>query len=459
MDPRAGGVEDERRLDSWKEIAAFFRRDQRTVKRWEKERALPVHRIPGNGRGGVYAYPHELRRWLEQDGTAATEAPGGSVPAGSAPPSPSGSRAEPGQSRRPMLFLVVLLGTAGALWVTAAARQVTLARSTPVALRGADPEVARSYLACRYGWSKRTAEQLRDSVDCFTQLLVRDPGFAPAYAGLADSYNLLREYSLMPDGEAFPRAITAAKKAVELDPSSSLGHRALAFAAFHWSFDVPTAEREFRTALDLDPQDAEAHHWFATALMLLARNAEAVAEIGRAQELEPTSSSIVADRALILHHAGRGEEAMAVLVRLSRTEPELVSPHRYLQEIHFGRGEYGAALKETRRVAELLHDAEGLASATEELRVLEAGGSSALLEAMRIKRLARYERGSGAAYPLAQVEALLAQREVALAHLEEACAGHEPAAMGMRIDPAMASLHREPQFQKLLVRLGLPQVE
>jgi len=78
---------------------------------------------------------------------------------------------------------------------------------------------------------------------------------------------------------------------------------------------------------------------------------------------------------------------------------------------------------------------------------------------MRIKRLARYERGPGAAYPLAQVEALLAQREVALAHLEEACAGHEPAAMGMRIDPAMASLHREPQFQKLLVRLGLPQVE
>ena len=119
MDPEPGGGEGERRLDSWKEIAAFFRRDQRTVKRWEKERALPVHRIPGNGRGGVYAYPHELRRWLEQDGTAATEAPAGSVPAGSAPPSPSGSRAGPGQSRRPVLFLVVLLGTAGVLWVAA----------------------------------------------------------------------------------------------------------------------------------------------------------------------------------------------------------------------------------------------------------------------------------------------------------------------------------------------------
>jgi tetratricopeptide (TPR) repeat protein len=456
MDPLTGGGEDERRLDSWKEIAAFFKRDQRTVKRWEKERALPVHRIPGNGRGGVYAYSRELRRWLEQGGTLAVETPNEPQAAAA---SPGGSPAEPARPRRPVLFLVLLLGTAGVLWVAAAARQLTLARSTPAALRGADPELARGYLACRYAWSKRTAEHLRDSVNCFTQLLVRDPGFAPAYAGLADSYNLLREYSLMPDAEAFPRAITAARKAVELDPSSSLGHRALAFGAFHWSFDVLTAEREFRTALDLDPQDAEAHHWFATALMLLGRNTEAVAEIGRAQELEPTSSSIIADRALILHHAGRGEEAMTTLDRLTRTEPELVSPHRYLQEIHFGRAGYGAALTEARRVAELLHDPEELRAVDEEMRVLEAGGPSALLEAMRRTRLARYERGPGGAYPLAQVEALLAQREVALAHLEEACAGHEPAAMGMRIDPTLGTLHQEPQFRKLLARLGLPPVE
>jgi len=459
MDPVTGGGEDERRLDSWKEIAAFFRRDQRTVKRWEKERALPVHRIPGSGRSGVYAYPHELRHWLEQDGTLAAEIPNGPRAATAALASPAAPAAELAHPRRPVLFLVLLLGAAGVLWVAAAARQLTLARSTPTALRGADPELARGYLACRYAWSKRTAEQLRDSVDCFTQLLVRDPGFAPAYAGLADSYNLLREYSLMPDGEAFPRAITAARKAVELDPASSLGHRALAFAAFHWSFDVPTAEREFRTALALDPQDAEAHHWLATALMLLARNSEAVAEIGRAQELEPTSSSIVADRALILHHAGRGEEAMAALNRLTRTEPELVSPHRYLQQIHFGRAEYRAALVEARRVAELLHDPEGMGAADEEMRVLQAGGPSALLEAMRARRLARYERGPGGVYPLAQVEALLGEREVALAHLEEACAGHEPAAMTMRIDPTLGLLHRDPQFRKLLMRLGLPSVE
>jgi hypothetical protein len=150
---------------------------------------------------------------------------------------------------------------------------------------------------------------------------------------------------------------------------------------------------------------------------------------------------------------------MAALGRLTRTEPELVSPHRYLQEIHFGRAEYGAALVEARRVAQLLHDPEGMDAADQETRVLEASGPSALLEAMRAKRLARYERGPGAAYPLAQVEALLAQREVALAHLEEACAGHEPAAMGMRIDPTLGTLHQEPQFRKLLARLGLPPVE
>ena len=441
MDPRAGGgVEPEQRLDSWKEIAAFFRRDPRTVKRWEKERALPVHRLPGTGRSGVYAYAHELQRWLEHH-------PADAEPHGVPDPAPP-------PAWRPAFVgvaLILLVGAAGLLWVAGTPSWPKLARSST----GPDPEIAQAYLECRYAWSRRSAERLHEAVDCFTRLTQRAPQFAPAYAGLADSYSLLREYSLMPDSEAFPRAIAAARKAVELDPESSLGHRSLAFAAFHWNFDVHTAEEEFRTAIALDPRDAEAHHWFATALMLLGRNDEALEEIGRAQELEPTSSSIVADRGFILYAAGQQQEALEVVGHLARTEPGLVSPHRYLAEMHFHRKEFPSYLEESRRFAQLIGDPESLAEVAEQERALAAGGAPALLEQLRVQRQARHDRGALGAYPVAQIESLLGMREAALSHLEEACARHEPLAMAMRIDPPLANLHGERRYRELLVRLGL----
>jgi tetratricopeptide (TPR) repeat protein len=453
MDPRArGGDEDERRLDSWKEIAAFFRRDPRTVKRWEKERALPVHRIPGKGRSGVYAYAHELQRWLEQhpvDTVPATEP--GQAGSSSGASSSVGMLLTRWRLRGLLVLLILALGTAGLLGVAGAALRP---RSVHPG-NAVDPEVAQAYLACRYAWSKRSAERLHEAVDCFTRLTERAPRFAPAYAGLADSYSLLREYSLMPDGEAFPRAIAAAQRAVELDPESSLGHRALAFAAFNWSFDVATAEREFRRAIALDPRDAEAHHWFATSLMLLARNAEALEEIARAQELEPTSASIVADRGFILYAAGQQEEALEVVGRLARTEPDLVSPHRYLAEMYFNRNDYRSYLAESRRFAELLGDPEALSAVHAEERALAAGGPSALLEQLRTQREGRHARGSAGAYPVAQIESLLGLREEALSHLEEAVARHEPLVMAMRIDPPLANLHGDPRYQQLLVQLGL----
>jgi len=446
MDPPVtAGVGHEERLDSWKEIAAFFRRDPRTVKRWEKERALPVHRIPGKGRSGVYAYADELRRWLEHHPIEPETAQLG----GATPGVPvEGSRYTRGV---PLLLLLLLVGVVALLWVRGEPWRAKHASTS----RGADPEIAQAYLECRYAWSKRSADRLREAVDCFNRLIERAPRFAPAYAGLADSYSLLREYSPMPDSEAFPRAIAAAQKAVELDPDSSLGHRALAFAAFNWSFDVPTAEQEFRTAIALDPRDAEAHHWFATSLMLLGRYAEALDEIGRAQELEPTSSSIVADRAFVLYAAGQKDEALKLVSELARREPALVSPHRYLAEMYFNQGKYRRYLDESRRFAELLGDPESIAAVTEEERVLGAGGPRALLEEILMQREHRHARGTAGAYPVAQIESLLGSREQALSHVEEAVARHEPTAMAMRIDPTLENLRGDPRYREILVRLGL----
>src|SRR5579859_1368947 len=226
-----------RRLDSWKEIATFFGREERTVKRWEKERALPVHRVPGPGRSGVFAYTVELSEWLNlaaQESSAdysnakgngfsrekidQTEA---AIPKRDAPEIPlRGSRLQ--VARIAGLLLAILLGTL--ILKHQVQPSANTARSnSPVAHR-ANPEAEDFYLKGRYFWNKRTPEDLNRAVDLFTQAIVRDPGYAQAYVGLADCYNLLREYSAMPPNEAYPRALAAAKEAVKLDDTSAEAH-------------------------------------------------------------------------------------------------------------------------------------------------------------------------------------------------------------------------------------------
>ena len=138
--------------------------------------------------------------------------------------------------------------------------------SSGLPLHAANREAEEFYLKGRYYWEKRTPDSLNKAVDSFTQAIVHDPSYAPAYVGLADCYNLLREYTVMPASEAYPRALAAAKKAVELDDRSSEAHASFAFASFFGMWDAATADREFRRALELNPSNAIAHHWYATYL-------------------------------------------------------------------------------------------------------------------------------------------------------------------------------------------------
>ena len=136
----------------------------------------------------------------------------------------------------------------------------------------ADAESQDLYLKGRYYFEKRTPEDLNNAVDFFTQAIVHDPAYAAPYVGLADTYNLLREYSAMPPQEAYPRARAAASKAVQLDPNSAEAHNSLAFATFWGFFDAATADREFKRAIELDPTLSRAHHWYATFLIEIGRD-------------------------------------------------------------------------------------------------------------------------------------------------------------------------------------------
>src|ERR1700691_2689528 len=223
--------ESNRRLDSCKEIAAFLDCGERTVKRWETERGLPVHRMPGSGRGRVSAYTAELSRWLEAGGPdqAVTEesspAPGLPVASslqtdGQPPVLPAAAPAQDARPRRSgwwLAALVLSLCPAPLFLLLDRRRKPNRSRMQAAGMRPAKQGAEDLYLQGRFYWNKRTPESLRTAVDYFAQAIVRDPNYALAYVGLADCYNLLREFSVMPANDAYPKALDAARRAVQLD--------------------------------------------------------------------------------------------------------------------------------------------------------------------------------------------------------------------------------------------------
>ena len=240
---------------------------------------------------------------------------------------------------------------------------------------------------------------------------MKNPSDAQPYVGLADCYNLLREFGAMSPSEAYPRALSAAQRAVELDDSSAEAHNSLAFVTFWWLWHGKTAEREFQRAIELNPDLARAHHWYATYLLALHRHPEALNQIEQAQRLDPSSTAVLADKGDPLWKAGRREEGLTLLKQLETTEPSLSSTHSYLGEIFGAQQEYPSALQEWRQAAELRHDEPGLTIAGAREKGYAAGGLRGMQEREMEVRKILFNQGFGTAYDLALICATLGERK------------------------------------------------
>jgi tetratricopeptide (TPR) repeat protein len=506
------------RLDSWKEIAAFLGRDERTVNRWEKELGLPVHRLPGT-KGRVYAYADELAAWLatpkrasgtlSENGSPANDSAaqidvqassqngpqvarkslgltvihGRSSAAEAAAPfrAPAGEEigadsTPPRDYRNALGLLVLAVSIVGTIALCAVLYFPRVNRSSKDtgqavasaahagpgsdALRSAnpshDPEAEQFYLKGRYYWNKRTPDDLNKALDYFTQAVVHDPNYAPAYVGMADCYNLLREYTLMPASDAYPRALAAAKKAVQLDDRSSEAHASLAFASFFGMWDVATGEREFRRAIELDPNNPVPHQWYANSLMALHRFPEALDEIARAQTLDPASTSILADKGNILGAAGKRDEALSLLTQLEKRDPAFRSLHLYLKYLYLRERDYPNFLVESRKDALLVHDDAALAVTSAAERGFAYSGARGMFEAMLREQKKLYARNAIPPTALAQTLALLGDKQEALRYLKTAYEQRDSALIFVKADPEFDSLHDEPAYRDLLARMNLP---
>jgi tetratricopeptide (TPR) repeat protein len=441
-----------RRLDSWKEIAAFLDCGERTVKRWETERGLPVHRMPGSGRGRVSAYSAELSRWLEAsrpDQAAGEEvspppdlpAPLSQQPAPS-PPRPVVPRHSSWWLAAPALFLIL-----AAVVLPLIRRHVPVPGTRPANIGAED-----LYLQGRFYWNKRTPESLRTAVDYFAQAIVRDPNYARPYVGLADCYNLLREFSAMPANDAYPKALDAARKAVQLDDASPEAHNSLAFVSFYWNWDAAQADREFQRAIQLNPNYVLAHHWRGSFLMAIDRLPEALDEIETARKLDPASSAILADKGLLLFHMGRTGEAVTLLKQIVAQEPKFASSHAYLAEIHLAMKDYPAYLADAREEASLTQDSQGLAIVTAGDEGFAAGGGRGMLESILGVERQFYAKGQLPTYALAQAYCRLGRKAETLVYLRTSLERMEPAIVSLRVDSAIDCVRDDPAYKDIVRR-------
>lgn len=313
-----------------------------------------------------------------------------------------------------------------------------------------NPETYEAYLKGRYFWNKRTADGLKRAVEYFGQAIAADPGYAPAYAGLADSYALLGdwEYGVMTPGEAYPKAKAAAVQALKLDNTLSEAHTSLAFSldVFDWNWN--SAENEYKRAIELNPGYATAHHWYACHLSQMGRDVEAIAEIRKAENLDPLSLIISADAAGILLIARKNDQAIEQSRRTVDMDPNFAIAHLELGQALVQKRSYNEAITELRKAIEL--SGGGVPSASNLAYAYAMSNRKA--EAEKILNDLK-SRSAGNAAEVALMYVGLGDKTQAMKWLEKAYEEHFNPSLLMR--PAFDPLRSDPRFQNLMRRIGL----
>ena len=319
-------------------------------------------------------------------------------------------------------------------------------------------EAYQLYMKGRFYWNKRNPEALHKAVDCFNEAIQRDPTFALAYSGLADSYSLLGGPEAggdMAPNEALPKAKTAALKAVETDESLAEGHVALAHVKYFYDRDFAGAEREFKRAIELNPNYAQARHWYAIYLSIIPeRMQEALAEIRRARELDPTSLVINAWYGRILLLTGQVDQSIDQLKKTLELDPEFILARYRLGQSYVEKQMYNEAIQEFNQLLKLpraralglmgLAHAYALAGRREEAEI-------DLGELLELRKGQYISPGQ-----LAIIYIGLGEKDKAFAYLEEANKMHDLSIMRLKVERRFDPLRSDPRFNDLVRRIGIP---
>ena len=464
-------------LASWKGIAGYFGCNVRTAKRWEQQRGLPVRRAPGKKGSTVFAFASELDAWLKSWGderlpdlaAAADDAAhrqanvvqGDSKSSATPMPPPDSSGAD---QLKPAWFVwsrvwilaasALLVFAATLFWKvgnrqTASATTFTHLDTLNVKPHIPAPGAVDLFLRGRYYWNLRTADGLARAIDSYTQAIVADPSYAEAYAGLAESYDLLPQFGRGDLGDSLRKAENAADRAIELNPNLASAHTAKAFALYYWDWDIAGSDAEFKRALALDPNSAQAHQWYASTLQCRSEGAEAIRQIDEAVRLDPTSPAIAADAALFHADFGEFRSGVMTLREIEKAQPLLASPAQFLKELDFAAGDFPAYVEDVRQFAAITKAPDDVALAKAVERGWDRGGRTGLLESRAEALKTDFEHGTETGFVLGENLLLLGRRQEALSYFRASLDRHAIQLMFIRDYPWAKELSGDPGYAAL----------
>lgn len=317
-----------------------------------------------------------------------------------------------------------------------------------------DAEAYRLYLKGRHHWNRWTEDGFHKAIAYFQQAVEKDPGYALAYAGLADSYVLLGWNSYLPPNDAFPKGKMAAMSALRLDPDLGEAHTPLGAILWLHAWQWPEARTEFERGLALNPSYPTANHWFAEYLMTMGRHEEAMARMKKGQELDPLSLIISVAIGWAFYMARRYDEAIDQLRRTVELDPNYPVTHWILGLLLRKMGRYDLSIAEAELGLKLSGGSPLMRGALAQTLATAGKRKEATQILNDLTGLAKLKYV--APYFFAGILIGLGENDRAIEYLEKAYEERSHWLIYLHIDPSMDALRSNPRFQDLLHRMGLP---
>jgi serine/threonine protein kinase/tetratricopeptide (TPR) repeat protein len=320
-----------------------------------------------------------------------------------------------------------------------------------------NPEAYELYLKGRYYLNKRTHPDLETAISYFNQAIAKDPGYALAYSGLAETYNVLPSYGGTPS-ENYSKSNAAARRALELDATLAHPHAVLGQSEMYYDWDFAGGEAEYKKAFELDPSDATAHLFYAFDIAMIGgREQEALAEANRAHRLDPLSPIISYAVGFTHLKARQYEEAIVVCKKLADENPTFAQAHACLARAYWGKRMYPQVIEEWKAYSQLSSDQNEseFASAIEQ-GFRSAGWTGALAKGIEARQAQR-KNGYSSAFGIAQLYADLGDKDQAFRWLTTAYQERDGGLVSLKTDFLLDPLRSDPRFAELVRKVGLPQ--
>ena len=313
-------------------------------------------------------------------------------------------------------------------------------------------EAYQLYMIGRLHFSKRTEETINKAINYFKQAIVKDPNYAQAYTALAAAYSTAAIYEFVAPHEAYAKAKEAAAKALQIDDTLSEAHAVMGNIKRNYEWDEAGAENEYRRAIELDPNNATAYHWYGISMTFAGRNEESITLIKQAAELDPVSAVINNALGDALFFARRFDQAIEQYEKVLEIDPNFAGAHFHLGETYYFQNKYPEA------ASEYLKGESAAGTSPQNVAALKAAYEASGIRGYWQKRLElRLSEVYTSPCDIASFYAVLGDRERAFEWLERAYREHDPGIITLKAELMFDSLRSDPRFADLLRRVGFPQ--